>query len=159
MIPDSLFFFSSKYRPRPSQSPFFHFSKSLFLLPPSPFPVLLKVPFLLPPSPFPILSVLFPPLQVLSHPPSPLPSSESSSVLSKSSPILFVLFPPPPSQRKQRNDTKPSRRSRGGVVWLRLYLCLRYWRMCMMTFTVHPFPSILHFCVLEHSHLYQSGIV
>lgn len=96
----------------PPQSPIFVLLKVSFLLSPSPCFALLKVSFLLPPSPFPILSVLFLHLKVLSHPPpSPAP------ILSDSSPILFVLSPPPPqSQRKQRNDTKPSRRSRWLVV-------------------------------------------
>ena len=136
MIPDSLF--------SPSPSPVFvllrvlvsSFSESLFrplkvLFPPlqilfqsfsesrsRPLPsssVLLKVLSPPPPIPVPILSVLFPPLKVLSHPPRfPFPSSTSPA------PIISVLFPPlrvlsplPSSQRKQRNGTKPSRRSRG----------------------------------------------
>ena len=63
------------------------------------------------------------PLRPLPSSQSPLPSSSESRShplrftfpSSSSSPILFVLSHPiPPSQRKQRNDTKPSRRSRGG---------------------------------------------
>ena len=89
MIPDSLFLPFSKSLFLPSQSPVSPFSKSLFRPVQSPVPVLLKVPFLLPPSPFPLLSVLFPPLKVLSHPPpSPapvLPDSRSSPLPSYSS--------------------------------------------------------------------------
>ena len=55
--------------------------------------------FILSLNPVPVLSVLFLPLKVLSHPPR---SPRSPG---------FVLSPPPQSQRKQRNDTKPSRRS------------------------------------------------
>ena len=77
MIPDSLFF--------SPQSPVSVLSDSSFLLSKS--SPILRFPFPSSPSPAPILSVLFPPLRVLSH--------------------------PPPSKRKQRNDTKPSRRSRG----------------------------------------------
>ena len=83
-------------------------NRYLFLPSLSPVFVLFKVPFSSSQSPVPVLlKLLFHPLQVLSHPPIPLPSS----------PIpVPVLSPPPLSQRKQRNDTKPSRRSRGGVV-------------------------------------------
>lgn len=107
MIPDFLF--------SPSQSPVFSLLKVLVSPSQSPCFALLKVPF----SPssksrFFFLRVTF------SSSPSPLPSSQSPL---PSSPIpvpflsvlllpLKVLFPPlPPSQRKQRNDTKPSRRS------------------------------------------------
>lgn len=69
---------------------FFSFSKSHFRPPQSPCFALFKVSFLLPKSP---LFFLF----------------KSSPILSKSSP--FLSHPLPPSQRKQRNDTKPSRRS------------------------------------------------
>lgn len=34
-----------------------------------------------------------------------------------------------------------------------------YDRMCLITSTVHPLPSMVYCCVAEHSHLYQSGIV
>ena len=106
MIPDSLF--------PPPQSPFFVLSKSLFLPPQSLGFVLFRVLV----SPFsksrflPSLSVPFLPLR-------PLPSSFVLSPPPILVPVLSVLFlplqvlstPPPQSQRKQRNDTKPSRRS------------------------------------------------
>ena len=101
MIPDSLF--------SPSQSPVFALlkvlvspsSKSWFCSVPSP----LRVPF-----PSSSDSRFF--LSILFRPPSPVPVlPDSSSILSKSSPT-----PLPQSQRKQRNDTKPSRRS--WLVWL-----------------------------------------
>ena len=43
----------------------------------------------------------------------PLPSSQSP-LPSSPIPVPVLSHPPPPSQRKQRNDTKPSRRS----LWL-----------------------------------------
>ena len=77
-----------------SRFPFFFSSKQRFLPSQSPVPVLSKS---------------------RCRPPIPLPSSP---IPLPSSPIpVPVLSPPlPPSQRKQRNDTKPSRRLRGGVV-------------------------------------------
>lgn len=113
----------------PSQSPCFFFSKSLFL--PSQSPVFFLFKVLSHP-----LEVLFPPLKF------PFPSS----------PLLFL-------RAKENSGTTRSRPAVCVVVCLRLYLCLRYWRMCMITFTVHPFPSILYCWLLEHSHLYHSGIV
>ena len=75
---------------------------SLFSPPQSPvFFLLESLVFILSLNPVPVLSVLFLPLKALSHPPR---SPRSPG---------FVLSPPPQSQRKQRNDTKPSRRSRG----------------------------------------------
>ena len=74
---------------------------SLFSPPQSPGFVLLEIlVFILSLNPVPVLSVLFLPLKVLSPPPRS-PRSRG-----------FVRSPPPPqSKRKQRNDTKPSRRS------------------------------------------------
>ena len=106
MIHDSLF--------SPPQSPFFVLSKSLFLPPQSLGFVLFRVLV----SPFsksrflPSLSVPFLSLR-------PLPSSFVLSPPPILVPVLSVLFLPlqvlshplPQSQRKQRNDTKPSRRS------------------------------------------------
>ena len=118
------------------QSPFFFFSKSWFCPVPSPCFSLFKVSFSSSsPSPVSVLSESrFRPLRVQ------CPSSPSSSVLSKSSPVLLkspcpsspIPVPvlsilchssqsPLPSssssqKRKQRNDTKPSRRSWFGVV-------------------------------------------
>ena len=125
------FFFSSKSRFRPSQSPVPVLLKLLFHplqvlshppipLPSSliPVPVLLwfpcpsspSPPFWFPfpfsPIPVPVLSILFHPLKVLSHPPIPVPIL---SILSH--PLSSSPTPPPLSQRKQRNDTKTSRRS------------------------------------------------
>ena len=116
-----------------------------------------KFPFLPPKSPVPllfhsssVLSVLFPPLKVLSLPP-PIPVP----ILSKSSPLLpdsrfhplrplpssFVLsLPPPPSQRKQRNDTKPSRRS-----WLWSVPKLNI----PLSFRVRPQPAVARLAHLK----------
>ena len=83
---------------------------------PIPFFLLLKAPFSSPQSPcFVLLKVQF----STSRKPCfhPLPSSQSPLQSSPfSSESRFVLSPPlPPRIRKQRNDTKPSRRSR--LVW------------------------------------------
>ena len=87
---------------------------SLFSPPQSPFFFLLEsLVFILSLNPVPVLSVLFLHLEVLSHPPR---SPRSSG---------FVLSPPLPLiQRKQRNDTKPSRRS-----WL--WWCVPKWNMIL----------------------------
>lgn len=87
MIPDSLF--------SPPQSPVFVLSESLFLPPQSPCFVLVRVPFTsCSESRFP-------------------PSSKPRSRPLHSSPSSFFLLL---AKEKQRNDTKPSRRSRGGFV-------------------------------------------
>ena len=141
MIPDSLFFPSqspvsfllkvlvfscSKSLFRPPQPPVSFFSKSrprpLHPLPSSrsPLPSSSSEPLFLPPprSPVPVLSILFHPLEVLSP-------------------------PLPPRQRKQRNDTKPPRRSCGwfqngtsffhfAFVHIRQSLGLNTWkRLCL----------------------------
>lgn len=82
-------------------------SKFSFLLPPSPVPVLFRVPFssllkaTFPSSSF--LSVLFLPLKVLSPPPRfTFPSSPSSSLLSKFSPLLLQ-----PKKTAERHEVVP----------------------------------------------------
>ena len=126
-----------------------------FLLLKAPFPSFSESRFRPSPSPVSVLSESSVPLKVLSHPPQssvpvllrvPCPSSPSSSIISKSSPLLpdsrarplrplpssqsplpsspipvpvlstlflplKVLSPPLSPSQKQRNDTKPSRRS------------------------------------------------
>ena len=125
MIPDSHF-------PLP-QSPFFFFSKSWFCPVPSPCFSLLKVPFSsfsqCPVSSSPSSSLLF----------RPLPSSPIHvSILSVLFLPLQVLSPPPPQSQKQRNDTKPSRRS-----WLWL---VPKWNM-ILSLLVRPQTAVAR---LEH---------
>ena len=120
MIPDSLFSSPQSKGFSLLKVPFPSSPKSLFLPSPSPVPPL-RVPL-------PTLQFIFLPLKVLSHPPR---SPRSSG---------FVLSPPlPPSQRKQRNDTKPSRRS--WLVW-----SVPKWNM-ILSLLVRPQSAVAR---LEH---------